>query len=461
MTPNTSSHTHKNSNASELCSAVSATNANNIISAHTFPPSFSSPAARSSLFPLSSIMLASLLISLTSVSGCSHQEANAPAPRPALAYQIKSDAGSETELYAGDIRARVEVDHAFRVGGKIIQRMVDAGATVKKGQALARIDPEDIKLAANAAASQVAAQKTEADFAENELKRYRDLFIKGFVSQSALDQKISVTNAAKARLEAVRSQAAVSLNQAGYATLVAEMDGVVTQVMAEAGQVVAQGQAVMRIANPNEKELAISASESKVADFRKIFAQSNAKKAVKDAAKNAGVNLRVALWSQPGKYYPARIREIGGAADPVTRTYAIRLSLQNPDEAIQLGMTAYAVFGAANESDTLSVPLSSIYVKGDPRGDVVGVWLIAADGKISLKPITVLQYRETTAFIEPVQGAGSGIKAGDLIVAAGVHKLREGEIVKPVIDALIKGDGKVSYVSPDTTTDATTIALKR
>ena len=380
-----------------------------------------------------------------SLGGCHQGEVKAPAPRPALAYQIKAGAGSETELYAGEIRARVEVDHAFRVGGKIVQRMVDAGATVKKGQALARLDPQDIKLASDAATSQVAAQKTEADFAENELKRFRDLFTRGFVSQSALDQKISLANAAKARLDAVRAQAAVSLNQAGYAILVAEMDGVVTQVMAEAGQVVAQGQPVMRIANPKEKELSISAAESKLGDFRKVLAQADAK----GATKNSGANLRVALWSQPSKYYPARIREIAGAADPVTRTYAIRLSIQNPDEAIQLGMTAYAVFGTANESNTLSVPLSSIYVKGDPKGDVVGVWLIAADGKVSLKPVTVLQYRETSAFIEPLGGAAGGIKAGDLIVAAGVHKLREGEIVKPIIDQLIKGDGKVAY-APNT-----------
>ena len=373
------------------------------------------------------------------LSACQQQEAKSPTPRPALAYQIKTGAGAETELYAGEIRARVEADHAFRVGGKIVQRMVDAGASIKKGQVLARLDPQDTKLASDASASQVAAQKTEVDFAESERKRYQDLFTKGFVSQSALDQKNSIARAANARLDAARAQAAVSSNQAGYSVLVAEMDGIVTQVLAEAGQVVAAGQAVMRIANPKEKELAISASESKLADFRKVFAKP-------DNANAPPTNLRVAIWSQPGKYYSAKIREISGAADPVTRTYAVRLSIIKPDDAIQLGMSAYAVFGDANESSTLTVPLSSIYVKGDPKGDMVGVWVIAADGKVSLKPITVLQYRETTAFVEPATGAAGGsIKAGDLIVAAGVHKLREGEVVKPIIDTQIKGDGKVAY----------------
>ena len=121
-------------------------------------------------------------------------------------------------------------------------------------------------------------------------------------------------------------------------------------------------------------------------------------------------------------------------------------------------MTAYAVFGTANETNTLSVPLSSIYVKGDPKGDVVGVWLIAADGKVSLKPVTVLQYRETIAFVEPLGGAAGSIKAGDVIVAAGVHKLREGEIVKPIFDQLIKGDGKVAYAPNTSPAEQTALA---
>lgn len=372
----------------------------------------------------------SAFIGLAFIAGCAKPDAVAPAPRPALAYKIKAGAGSETEIYPGEIRARIEADHAFRVGGKIAQRLVDAGATVKKGQPLARIDPQDVRLAADSARAQVAAQKTEAEFADAELKRYKDLFAKSFVSQSALDQKINVANAAKARLDAQRAQAGVSINQAGYATLLAETDGVVTQVMAEAGQVVAAGQVVMRIANPKDKELVITIPESKLADFR-------------TATKSDLAGLKVALWSQPGKYYAAKIREIAGSADQVTRTYLARLSLQKPDESVQLGMTAYAVFGNSNDADTLVVPLSSLYVKTTNTGTTTGVWQIAADGKVSLKPVTILQYRESSAFIKP-DGANT-VKAGDMIVAAGVHKLRDGEIVKPISDAAITGDGKVAY----------------
>ncbi|MCY7389319.1 MAG: efflux RND transporter periplasmic adaptor subunit [Burkholderiales bacterium] len=330
----------------------------------------------------------------------------------------------DSEVFAGDIHARVEADHAFRVAGKIAQRLVDAGAVVKKGQALARIDSQDVRFAADAGKAQVAAQQTEAEFADAELKRFQDLFNKGFVSKSALDQKINVANAAKARLDAARAQSSVSTNQEGYATLTAETNGVVTQVMAEAGQVVAAGQAVMKIANPQEKELSISVPEAKLGEFKG-----------KGAAPR---ELRVALWSNPGKYYKAKIREIGGAADPVTRTYAVRITLLEIDEAVQLGMSAYAVFVGANEADTLAVPLSSLYV----RDKTTGVWQIAADGKVSLKAVSVVQYRETSAVIKATNGS---LKPGDIIVAAGVHKLREGEVVKPIVDPVVTGDGKVAY----------------
>lgn len=367
-----------------------------------------------------------LVIVLSSgLSGCTKQDPIQVTVRPALAYKIPATSGIENDVYAGEIRARIEADHAFRVGGKITQRLVDAGAVVKKGQALARIDPQDVRLNADASKAQVAAQRTEAEFANAELKRFQDLFNKGFVSKSALDQKMNVANAAKARLDAASAQSSVSINQAGYATLTAETSGVVTQVMAEAGQVVAAGQAVMKIANPQEKELLISVPESKLGEFKGRGA--------------APREIRVGLWSQPGKYYPAKVREIGGAADPVTRTYAVRVSLLEVDDAIQLGMSAYAVFAGANEANTLAVPLSALYV----RDKTTGVWQIAADGKVALKEVMVIQYRETSAIIKAMNGS---VKPGDIIVAAGVHKLREGEVVKPIVDAIVTGDGKVALV---------------
>ncbi|MEQ1517425.1 MAG: efflux RND transporter periplasmic adaptor subunit, partial [Usitatibacteraceae bacterium] len=208
------------------------------------------------------------IMALALLPGCAKQEPAQVQARPALVYKIPATSGTDNDVYAGEIHARVEADHAFRVGGKITQRLVDAGAVVKRGQPLARIDAQDVRLAADASKSQASALQTEAEFANAELKRFQDLFKKGFVSQSALDQKINVANAAKSRFDAARSQSSASTNQASYATLTAETSGVVTQVMAESGQVVAAGQAVMKIANPQEKELSISVPEAKLGDFK-------------------------------------------------------------------------------------------------------------------------------------------------------------------------------------------------
>ncbi|MEP7154904.1 MAG: efflux RND transporter periplasmic adaptor subunit [Betaproteobacteria bacterium] len=365
-----------------------------------------------------------VLLAAGVLGGCSKPAEVAATVRPALAYKVTSNSGVDADVYPGEIRARHEADHAFRIGGKMVKRLVEQGAIVHRGQALAQLDPLDVKLGAESAVAGVKAAQTEATYADAEYKRFNDLFNKGFVSQSALDQKLNVANAAKARLDSAKAQSNVSSNQAGYATLTAEQDGVVTQVMVEAGQVVAPGQSVMRIANPAEKELLISAPESKIGDFRKL-----------GSAAVPTRDLRIATSSQPDKYYPAKVREVSGAADQVTRTYLVRLSIQGADENIQLGMSAFAVFIGTNDAETLAVPLSALYVKGN----TTGVWQIAADGKVSLKPVTVVQYRENAALIK------GGIKSGDVIVAAGVHKLREGEVVKPITDPQVTGDGKVAH----------------
>lgn len=372
------------------------------------------------------------LMAIAVLDGCAERNEAAHSVRPALAYTISNNAGSGAEVYPGEIRARREADHAFRISGKMVTRFVEQGNVVKRGQALAQLDPQDVKLAADSARANVTAATTEATFADAEYNRFKDLFNKGFVSQSALDQKLNVANSAKARLEAARAQASVSSNQAGYATLTAEQDGVVTQVMTEAGQVVAAGQAVMRIADPAAKELSISAPESRIAEFRRIGAKGSP---VRD--------LRVATWAHPDQYYPAKVREVSGAADPLTRTYSIRLTIQGADDLVQLGMSAFAVFIGANDAETISVPLSALYLKNGGAEPVTGVWQIGKDGKVSLKPVTVIQYKENAALIK------GGVKIGDMIVAAGVHKLREGEVVKPITDPRVTGDGKVAAAPDD------------
>lgn len=365
--------------------------------------------------------LTALFAGISLLGGCGHEEINTNAARPALIFKIVQGASMEAEVFPGEVRSRVEIDMAFRIGGKMVARLVDQGATVKKGQVLARLDPQDVKLVADAARSQVMASEAEYNFAEAELQRFKTLLQKGFISQSAFDAKQNAFDAARARFESAKATAGVNLNQTAYTTLVADIDGVVTNVMGEMGQVVAPGQPILRIANPAQKEVAINVSESRIGEFRNA----------RDARQ-----FLITLSSQPGKTYLAKVREVGAAADPATRTYPVRVSILNADDTVRLGMTANVAMIGAGAADELAVPLSAIY----QQGEKTGVWMVGADNKLSLKAVTVVKYRENAAIIK------GPLQAGDVIVAAGVHKLREGQVVKPTVDPYVTGDGKVAIV---------------
>ena len=331
----------------------------------------------------------------------------APEPvRPVLTQTIVPGAASTRDVYAGEVRARHESDVAFRVGGKLVARPVDAGARVTRGQLLARLDPEDAQLAASAAAAQLASAESEASLARAEAERHADLLAKGFISQSAFDVKQNAANAARARLEQARSQAAISTNQAQYTTLVADADGVVVSVAAEPGQVLAPGQPVLRLAQAGEKEVVVNAPESQLARFR------------------PGNAVAITLWSESGRIFAGRIREIAGGADPVTRTYAARVSILNPPPEAQLGMTANVVFASGSDASLVLLPMSALARDGK---DDAAVWVVdPKTSQVKLRRVTVGQFREDGVTIT------AGLHPGDIVVTAGVHKLRENQVVRHV-----------------------------
>ncbi len=197
------------------------------------------------------------------VGGCAKHEA-APTPVRPVALAQAAPHGTETAVFAGEVKPRHEADLAFRIGGKLVARAVDAGTRVRRGEVLARLDPADMGLQAEAAKAQVAATQTEYEFAQAEFARYQGLLEQKFVSASALDAKRNTMNANRAKFEQAKANLAVAQNQAGYATLVAPEDGVVTSVIAEAGQVVTAGQTVMRLAREDERARSPSASRSSI-----------------------------------------------------------------------------------------------------------------------------------------------------------------------------------------------------
>ena len=345
-------------------------------------------------------MVAALLL-----AACGEPKVEPEPVRPVLTQVVLPGAAATRDVFSGEIRARHESDAAFRVGGKLVARPVDAGARVTRGQVLARLDPGDARLAAQAAGAQLASAEGDLALAKSDLERHADLLAKKFISQSAFDVKQNGVNAAKARADQARSQAAISSNQAGYTTLVADDDGVVVSVAAEPGQVLAAGQAVLRIARTGEKEVVVNAAESQLTRFK------------------VGNAVAISLWSDPATVFAGRIREVAGGADAVTRTYSVRVTAINPPAQTQLGMSANVVFASSPDVNLVVVPLSALAREGENAA----VWVVdPKTHQVKTRRVTVGQYREDGATIT------AGLHPGDVVVTAGVHKLRENQVVRHV-----------------------------
>lgn len=337
------------------------------------------------------------------LAACGAKEEASPPPRPVLSRVVGKATEQAIASYSGEVRARHELALAFRIPGKISARLVDVGARVKAGQELLRLDPADQALGAAGAAAQLAAAEVERDLAKSELERQRGLKDKGFISQAAFDARSAQFEAAQARVKALTAQASLSRNQASYTVLRAEQAGIVSQVLAEAGQVVAAGQPVLRLAREEEKEVAISIPESRMAELSR-----------------AG-RAEVILWARDvnSRLYTGKIREVSPVADPVTRTYPVRVSILEADKSVLLGMTANVFFLSQGTTPTITLPLTAIFQKdGQPA-----VWVVGKDNKLSLRAVTLLDFGEEGARIV------GGLNPLERVVTAGVHKLIPGEQV--------------------------------
>lgn len=335
----------------------------------------------------------------TLLAGCKGGEPPTPASRVVLVQAAQPVAGKSSP-FTGEIRARHEIDLAFRVGGKVIARLVDAGSEIKAGQPLARLDPADLQLSASAARAQLAAAESELATAQAERERYAGLLAKKFVSQGAFDAKDNALNTARARLEQAKAQSQISGNQASYGALSSEFPAIVTAVLAEAGQVVGAGQPVMRIARPEEKEVAIAIPESRFAEIR------NAKE------------ISVSLWADPQRQLKGELRELAPAADPATRTYAARISLLETSPELRLGMTA-RVSIADNSNAGVEIPLGALV----DQGKGASVWVVNA-GKVTPRKVKLGEFTESSAVIS------EGLQAGELVVIAGISRLVSNESVE-------------------------------
>ncbi|WP_175730705.1 efflux RND transporter periplasmic adaptor subunit [Burkholderia ambifaria] len=340
-----------------------------------------------------------LPLALAACSGKAPSDPRTEAPLVRTA--VVQAAVPASRAFTGTVAARVQSDLGFRVSGKVQERLVDAGQTVKRGQPLMRLDPVDLKLAARARDEAVAAARARARQTAEDEARYRDLRGTGAISASAYDQIKAAADAAKAQLSAAEADANVSRNATGYAELVADGDGVVMETLAEPGQVVSAGQPVVRLAHAGSREAVIQLPET----LRPAI----------------GSSAQAELFGKQDASVPATLRQLSDTADARTRTFEARYVLQGALAGAPLGATVTIRIADGAPQAGLQVPIGALLDAG--KGP--GVWVVAGDpAKVAWRPVKLEHLDDDSA---RVSGA---LKQGERVVALGAHLLREGETVR-------------------------------
>ncbi len=347
----------------------------------------------------------------------------APPQEPIRAVKLLTvglDPLNQRSELAGEVRARTESRLGFRVGGKLLQRPAQVGQRVAAGTLLAQLDASDLALVSQAAQAQVSAAQTQRNLAAADLKRFTDLKAQGFVSGAEIEHRQATLQAAEASLRQAQAQGAVQGNQAGYARLLADGPGVVLAVDAEVGQVVAAGTPVVRIARDGARDVVFAVPEDRLAQLRPgLTAQ------VRLWASGAAASASGVAPDAVGESLPATVREIAAAADPLTRTYLVRVAL--PDAAqVPLGSTAFVTLPAPTNvpAQAIKLPTSALMHDAAQGKSGSAVWVFdPASSTVQQRPVVVAGADGNEAVI------ASGLQPGEEVVAAGVHVLSPGQKV--------------------------------
>ncbi|MGH8402347.1 MAG: efflux RND transporter periplasmic adaptor subunit, partial [Gammaproteobacteria bacterium] len=303
------------------------------------------------------------------LAACGHKQQTAEDIRPVQTLVVGQSNESVGATYSGAVTARFQSNQGFRVTGTVLKRLVEVGQHVVVGQPLLQLDPAQLDLNRQAAQAQLDAAHTQAAQAKLTLDRDAQLVKQNFISQAEYDHDKANSDTANSQLQMAQAQYGQATNQADYGTLRAAVTGIVTAINVDVGQVVSSGKAVITIAKNGDREVVINVPESRVDQLR-------------DAK-----GLYVTLWANPGKEYPARLREIDPDTDPTTRTYDAHITVLKPDAAMLLGMTAYVHLPSIEEQSVYVLPLTAVVE--EPAGPAV--WLVDLESSIvSQHPVKLL-----------------------------------------------------------------------
>ena len=352
-------------------------------------------------FRLGAISLLSAVLAV-SLAACSRPEA---VQEPVRAVKVMTVGHSGLDMggeFAAEVRARVESRLGFRVAGKISQRQAEMGQHVAAGAVLAQLDAADYQLAAQAAQAQVSGARTQRDLAQAEYKRYEGLRAQNFISSAELERREATLKSAQFTLDQALAQAQNQGNQSAYTQLRADAPGVITAVEAEAGQVVTAGTPVFRLAHDGPRDAVFAVSESMVMQLQKG-------------------QVMQAVVAQGGPTLQGRVREIAGSADPLTRTFTVKLAL-DAGEKLPLGATVNVLAKGmqGSQAAVIKVPTSALRQEGQGTA----VWVLdESKMTVALQPVQVATADGNEVVI------ASGLQAGQRIVTAGVHVLTPGQKV--------------------------------
>ena len=345
-----------------------------------------------------------LLLSSLLLVGCGKKAEEAVPERAVRTVVLEASEAAEQREYSAEVRARTESRLAFRVPGKVLERKVGLGDAVKKGQTLMRLDPADLKLAAEAAQAQLRAAKSNRDSQAADMKRFRDLHAQGFISAAELERRNAAYEAAVAQFDQARAQARAQANQADYGVLEADAAGVITSVDAEPGTVVAAGTPVLRLAHQGPRDVVFQVPESQVVSLREL--------AGRGQLRVRGVGMDQAL--------PARLRELAQAADPATRTFLAKADIGVQPE-LRIGQTATVLLSSEKVGGIVKLPMAAVFEsKGVPHVYV----LDSATMTLRARAIEVAGADGNSVVV------AGGLSALQEVVVAGVHVLRDGEKVR-------------------------------
>ncbi|CAG9261174.1 putative Co/Zn/Cd efflux system membrane fusion protein [Paraburkholderia unamae] len=349
-----------------------------------------------------------LVAGVFALAACGKQKEAPPQPRPVVSMTVHPDGGAVSPAYPGDIEARNATPLSFRVNGKIIERVVRLGDSVKPGQTLARLDPADSEKNTASAQAQFDAAQHRFVFAKQQLDRDTAQSQANLIARAQLEQTQDAYASAVAQRDQAQQQLALAKNQLRYTQLVADHAGVITAENADTGQNVQAGQPVYQLAWTGDVDVVCDLPERAIAALR------------------TGDAAQVTLGALPGRRYTARLRELAAAADPQSRTWRAKLTLEHPDADVRLGMTANVAFASpaeAGAAPSFTVPATALF----HDGDAPALWIVhAPDNVLQLRRVSVTRYDARTITV------ASGLQDGERIVVQGVHTVHAGEQVRPV-----------------------------